>query len=55
MRIVLFLIVVTALMFFHIARWISPPSSRNAGQWTESADPPAIEQTGTHGNPATTD
>ena len=54
MRIVLFLIVVTALMFFHIARWVSPPSSQNAGHWTESAESPAIEQTGTEG-PAITD
>jgi len=54
MRIVLFLIVVTALMFIHIARWITPPSSQNAGHWTESADPPAIEQTGISG-PAITD
>ncbi len=54
MRTVLFLVVLTAMLFLHLARWVAPPSSRNAVQWKESADPPAIEQTGSFEDQAIT-
>lgn len=55
MRTLIFLLVVTAMCLMELASWIFPQSSRNAVQWKESADPPAIEQTDTFEDPSTTD
>ncbi len=55
MRTLIFLLVVTAMCLMELASWIIPASSRNAIQGKESADPPAIEQTGTFEDPAPTD
>jgi hypothetical protein len=55
MRTLIFLLVVTAMCLMELASWIIPPSSRNAVQRRESADPPAIEQTGSFEDQAITD